>query len=961
MGVLKINKTGIKILNIKAATLYGYNLGIRNRYDYTDGVLSNSLFSMYMLKNGMSVWKDESTRDFICLDFDFGLRSYEEEKEHLGKLSKKAETDEEKKRLSELTIAVDDKKGLYRKCSKDELREIFYKNGISVHYNTHDKDGNIINSQEIKYKMLYRNSSKAKLGQVVFVNEMLYDKAYDWLTMGLGSLMPRKKAKIVEMSAYAPLTTSTIVGTLKIPTENILILKDQVSTLSTVANIVKAEDYDGFKRVLDEEKTNKAKEKAIANNKYDSLGEPIYKKVYKKVPTKKKKCVVTTKETVVKNTLWDGMAIIDESIIPEDINGMVLLRQHFFKACAFRGRIQQFFKDWCSKNNYNYDTYEIQDMFGITHKLKDITLITTDNAIKWKKFSSLMGNTEREAYEYWCNKVRADDSCFGIVKTDHESKLGSVQQMSYQMINTLPCSSENVKEIAQTSIDYVELLKANNDEFNKFLKKNSNEVNHYEMMSALYEYNSDFANSQWFRYEKRQILRNYVNKLRSGKITVNGDNLTACGNPYALLLYSVGDDWTKDPTLQPEKGVIQCYTPRFEHGEYLCAFRNPHNSPNNICYLRNCYSEEMSKYFPFSKNILALNCIQTDIQDRANGMDWDSDFMFVTNNPTMVQCAQDAYTNYHTIVNALEESGIEYENSMEAYAEMDNKFAKSRMGIGYSSNLAQLALTYYWTEKVKVNSNKQTIKELHDNFIILSVLAQIIIDGCKREYEIDGLEEIERIQKMDCMYKTKKIKDEHGEIKEIKCDFPIFMKYTRDIPVTKNGIELPYDIVKNSRDKLKRRINYSLICPMNWLQEWLNKIQGASQEKTTPTEEYLIEVEGKANYRQVSKIQSLVANYDDFLKTNRERFKDEDFMIQFHQTTDEFLRNMKKVKIGNIVTMNKLIRMALGVHNLQDIDSNVYKNATKHTRRMFNSLYKVYPQKFLANFKIQNISENAEC
>lgn len=45
------------------------------------------------------------------------------------------------------------------------------------------------------------------------------------------------------MSAYAPLTTSTIVGTLNIPVENILILKDQDSFFRTVAEIVKAEEY----------------------------------------------------------------------------------------------------------------------------------------------------------------------------------------------------------------------------------------------------------------------------------------------------------------------------------------------------------------------------------------------------------------------------------------------------------------------------------------------------------------------------------------------------------------------------------------------------------------------------------------------------------------------------------------------------------------------------------------------
>ena len=45
---------------------------------------------------------------------------------------------------------------------------------------------------------------------------------------------------------------------------------------------------------------------------------------------------------------------------------------------------------------------------------------------------------------------------------------------------------------------------------------------------------------------------------------------------------------------------------------------------------------------------------------------------------------------------------------------MDNKFAKSRLGIGWSSNLAQLAMSYYWTERDE---------DLYNNFVILSVVA----------------------------------------------------------------------------------------------------------------------------------------------------------------------------------------------------------------------------------------------
>lgn len=87
--------------------------------------------------------------------------------------------------------------------------------------------------------MLFRTSAKAKVGQVVFINSKLYRQAYDWLTIGLGGKLKIDDAKIVEMSAYAPLTTSTIVGKMHIPVHDILILKDKDSLFKTVANVVR--------------------------------------------------------------------------------------------------------------------------------------------------------------------------------------------------------------------------------------------------------------------------------------------------------------------------------------------------------------------------------------------------------------------------------------------------------------------------------------------------------------------------------------------------------------------------------------------------------------------------------------------------------------------------------------------------------------------------------------------------
>lgn len=606
-------------------------------------MFNKSLFYYHMVEQGgLQAYKDESTRDLICIDFGFGSRSYEEEMEHLRGMYDAAETPQDKERIQGLIDRTEQSKWKYCKKSKDEIREDFYVNGVPIEYKrVNHKTGETI-SEVIRYRMLYRNASKAKVGLCNFINEKLYDDAYDWLTMGLGSKLPAENAKIVEISAYSPLTTSTIEDRLYMDVNDVLILDDQDSFFRTVAEIVRAEEYDSIERVVDEEKTEKNKLRALSKGRLDIYGNPIYKTAYKKVPCKKKKCVVTKEETDVKNTLWDGMALIESDVMPSWCNGMVLLRNHFFKACAFRTNIQKFLRDYARDHGIDFETWELEDMFGRKHPARNIKMVTTNNAIKWLKFVDLMGGTKPAAYDYWCNKLREDGFQWGCVKTDHPSKLsyqGNVQQLSYQMINTLPCTKEEIGELAKTSIDYVELLKRDNDAFERYLRANATAVNHYEMLADLYKWNPEFANSRMWKVDKSKIISQYVFRLRKGKIVAPGDNITVCGNPYALLLHMVGEDWQNDPTLKREDGVIQCYTPRFADGEYLCGIRSPHNSANNIGYFKNVKHELMQKYFGFSNNTMAVNCIETDVQARMNGEDSTNQGRF-WGNPVQKTCGE---------------------------------------------------------------------------------------------------------------------------------------------------------------------------------------------------------------------------------------------------------------------------------------------------------------------------------
>ena len=325
-------------------------------------MFTNSLFCDYLKENGMKVWKDESTRDIICLEFNYGSRSYEEELIHLRKVASNArkeyrvanirsdkylvdKSQNKRDKITGLLGTAHGNKNNYQALTNDELRTLYYNHGVDVEYITRDRNGNVKKKETIHYKMLFRSTGKAKKGSCMFIRDKLFMKARNFLYMGIEP--NDENPMIVELSAYAPLVASGIVGRIKINPKNILILKDVDRFFRT--NVISVE--------TDEEKHCLARK--IDNYK-------------------------------LKNTLFDGQALIDSNIFPDWGNGYILLRHHFCKMAAFNTNIQKFFKDYFGDNYYSAT---VTDMFGVEHFVKDIELITTDNAMKWlNKMGRLIRN-----------------------------------------------------------------------------------------------------------------------------------------------------------------------------------------------------------------------------------------------------------------------------------------------------------------------------------------------------------------------------------------------------------------------------------------------------------------------------------------------------------------------------------------------------------------------------------------
>ena len=151
-------------------------------------------------------------------------------------------------------------------------------------------------------------------------------------------------------------------------------------------------------------------------------------------------------------------------------------------------------------------------MFGNKRYVKNIKLITTENATKWIKFSNLEID-----YKYWCKQISKNGFKFGIVKTGHESKLGDVQQMSYQMVNALKL--EDMPEIMYKSVKYVERLKKDDDEFLDFLEHRANFLNDFDAIRSIVKQNPLFIESDYFRNRRKAVIQSYILQMKNGKVT----------------------------------------------------------------------------------------------------------------------------------------------------------------------------------------------------------------------------------------------------------------------------------------------------------------------------------------------------------------------------------------------------------------------------------------------------------
>lgn len=567
-----------------------------------------------------------------------------------------------------------------------QLREHFYNNGFNlggVHY--------------VRYK---RSSGSSRQGKCLFIDEKLLKAMEKWGECGL-----KPTGDLASWESYKSLSLSSLKGTIDIPLNGILFIQDCKSEF--FEEVVSVEEKDGV-------------------------------------------LVATTKETTIENDIWDGESLLDKSLFSGNYTDkhMLLLRNKFFKSCAFRTKLQKWFKD----KNITLDDLKARGFITLATDISQIVMVTTPNSMKFLKF---MGD---ELTEYnvrkWVDKV---DSTFGVVKYDKRTKFlgGKMVQTSYQFINTLGFTEGQVEELLQPSKDYLTTIRNDYDfmryHFSDAYKREESDeteelsdglAERSDVIFTLMGINYDFKDTKLYYNFRNDVVESQKDRLKQGHILLPGTNATLFGNGPEMLLALSGEfdlhSKINEPTILT-KGEIACK--KFGHGEKLVCARSPHITMGNLYGVTNNLSGDIWNYFDLGENIVCVNAIGENIQQRLNGCDYDSDAMLITNDKLIVETAFKQKDLFKVPVCGIK-SG---KSKKKTLAELDHSTSENK--IGNIVNLSQKLNSILW-DKLNSGEYPENVQNIYKDVCKLAVLSGIEIDKAKRAYDSVGVsKEIDIIAK----------------------------------------------------------------------------------------------------------------------------------------------------------------------------------------------------------------------
>ena len=179
-----------------------------------------------------------------------------------------------------------------------------------------------------------------------------------------------------------------------------------------------------------------------------------------------------------------------------------------------------------------------------------------------------------------------------------------------------------------------------------------------------------FEQTEFYKSFRSNTVRYFKERLRKGRIAVSGNYQVLFGNAYEFL-WALTDE-SYEPTFSFSLDDGQVCTTGFAHGEMVLCARSPHITMGNLYLAQNAHCYDLLRYFNLTPNIICVNAIESNIQQRLNGCDYDSDSMLVTDDKLIIAGVTGCYDILKVPVCKAEPVGkTDYENTPKSLAALD--------------------------------------------------------------------------------------------------------------------------------------------------------------------------------------------------------------------------------------------------------------------------------------------------
>lgn len=434
---------------------------------------------------------------------------------------------------------------------------------------------------DVKYKRLLGTNGGIKNSTIVFVSERLYDE----LNRRINNDRDMTKEFVTaKLEAYKALTCS---ASTPVSMPHGVCVVDDAET-EFFEDIIYLSDEDGFEPVM-----------RPADNEH------------------------------IKMDASDGFGLMLPSLAgrwSEELNLDYLMAGCNTRASFEKGMVYTFdFLDFAENVAHNYF---IKDAWGNPVDVRSVELILTTSMVKlWDSYKSC---------DDYIEKSTKNGYTFAVTKTCPK-ELENERATNYQYLNPY---------VWLTDDDIDDLIRPTMDEISDVLRGDWRKSILFLRGAGITYDNVDRAPDDFIKaimidqqimfdpYVQSTIynlIRNRIDEAKVGVLKVRGNYSICSGDPYLLCQSMFGME---------ETGLLKAGEIYNKYwidagAEKLCCFRSPMSSANNIKCVRPVSNDDTNRWYQYMNTCTIFNSWDT-IAAALNGMDFDGDLCFLTDNKVLV-------------------------------------------------------------------------------------------------------------------------------------------------------------------------------------------------------------------------------------------------------------------------------------------------------------------------------------